>query len=118
MFVDAVLATIRSDIGVDLSSERNRLIELCNSEGHEAVIYRLADDNAQTNPIDNQAFVDAEYNRAFVFTQYAGLFAARCRYGRLSFLAGPDERRTASRCLKAARDGLLVHYVSGIPTAL
>jgi hypothetical protein len=36
------------------------------------VMYRLSDDNAQTNPIDNRAFIDAEYNRAFVFTQYAG----------------------------------------------
>jgi integrase len=35
-------------------------------------MYRLADDNAQTNTINNQAFIDAEYNRAFVFTQYAG----------------------------------------------
>ena len=33
---------------------------------------RLADDNPQTNPINNRAFIDAEYNRAFVFTQYAG----------------------------------------------
>ena len=36
------------------------------------MLYRLADDNAQTNPINNRAFIDAEYNRAFVFTQYAG----------------------------------------------
>ena len=29
-------------------------------------------DNVQTNPINNRALIDAEYNRAFVFTQYAG----------------------------------------------
>ena len=35
-------------------------------------MYRLADDNTQTNPINNRAFIDAEYNRAFVATQYFG----------------------------------------------
>jgi hypothetical protein len=35
------------------------------------VLYRLADDNA-TNPINNRAFLDAEYNRSFVITQYFG----------------------------------------------
>lgn len=68
-FVDAVLATIKNDIGVDLTSQRAALISL-GSRG--AVIYRLADDNTQTNPINNRAFVDAEYNRAFVATQYFG----------------------------------------------
>ena len=71
-FVDAVLATIKNDIGVDLISQRTALINLLNSGGRGAVLYRLADDNVQTNPIDNRAFIDAEYNRAFVFTQYAG----------------------------------------------
>ena len=32
----------------------------------------LADDNVQTNPIDNRTFIDGEYNRVFVFTQYVG----------------------------------------------
>jgi len=35
------------------------------------VLYRLADDNAQ-NPITNQAFIDAEYNRQFALTLYFG----------------------------------------------
>jgi hypothetical protein len=70
-FVDAMLATIQNDIGVNLSSQRNGLIALFNSGGRGAVLYRLADDNA-TNPIDNRAFIDAEYNRAFVATQYFG----------------------------------------------
>jgi hypothetical protein len=71
-FVDAVLATIRDDSGVDLSSERNALTTLFNSGGRAAVMYCLADDNAQTNTIHNRAFIDAEYNRAFVVTQYFG----------------------------------------------
>jgi hypothetical protein len=71
-FIDAVLATIRDDSGVDLSSQRGALMTLFNSGGRGAVMYRLADDNTQTNPINNRHLIDAEYNRAFVFTQYAG----------------------------------------------
>jgi hypothetical protein len=71
-FVDAVLGTVKNDIGVDLTAQRPALINLFNSGGRGAVIYRLADDNTQTNSINNRAFIDAEYNRAFVATQYFG----------------------------------------------
>lgn len=76
-FVDTLLATVTKDIGVDLKSQRQALISLYNqagsgNAGRGVVMYRLGDDNVQTNPIDNRAFIDAEYNRAFVFTQYAG----------------------------------------------
>jgi YD repeat-containing protein len=71
-FVDAVLATIRTDLGVDLTAQRQALINLFNAGGRGNVIYRLADDSAQGNPINNRLLIDAEYNRAFVFTQYAG----------------------------------------------
>lgn len=72
-FVDAVLATIKNDSGADLTAERSALTTLFfNGEGRAGVMYRLADDAARTNPINNRKFVDAEYNRAFVFTQYAG----------------------------------------------
>jgi hypothetical protein len=71
-FVDALLTTLRVDIGVDLAFQRQALISLFNSGGRGNVIYRLADDNLVTNPISNSAFIDAEYNRAFVYTQYAG----------------------------------------------
>ncbi len=76
-FVDSVLATIKNDIGVDLASQRSALINLFNQAGggnggRGAVLYRLADDNVQTNPINNRSFIDAEYNRAFVATQYFG----------------------------------------------
>jgi YVTN family beta-propeller protein len=67
-FVDALLLNIMTDSGADLALQRDALIAL-GSRG--AVLYRLADDN-QTNPINNRAFIDAEYNRAFVFSQYAG----------------------------------------------
>jgi Tol biopolymer transport system component len=75
-FVDAVLTTIKNDIGVDLSSQRFALLSLGNGlppdKARGAVMYRLADDNAQTNPINNRAFIDAEYNRSFVLGQYFG----------------------------------------------
>lgn len=71
-FVDAILLTIKNDIGPDLTFQRLALIDLFNSGGRGNVVYRLADDNLVTNPINNAAFIDAEYNRAFVFTQYAG----------------------------------------------
>ena len=71
-FVDAVLATIRNDLGVDLATQRAALITLYNSGGRGAVMYRLADDNWLTNPINNRSLIDAEYNRAFVTTQYYG----------------------------------------------
>ncbi|HEX8096703.1 MAG TPA: FG-GAP-like repeat-containing protein, partial [Pyrinomonadaceae bacterium] len=63
-FVDSLLANIKADIGVDLSSQRDALISLFNSGGRGAVLYRVADDNAQSNPVNNKAFIDAEYNRA------------------------------------------------------
>src|SRR5207302_7108438 len=69
-FVDAVLAIMKNDTGVDLTAQRNALITLFNSGGRGAVMYRLADDNA-TNPIENSAFINEEYDRAFVFTEYA-----------------------------------------------
>ncbi len=71
-FVDALLATIKNDIGPDLTSQRPALIAVFNAGGRGAVMLQLADDDAQANPVNNRAFIDAEYNRAFVFTQYAG----------------------------------------------
>jgi len=70
-FVDAILATIQSADSVDLSGQRQALIDQYNLGGRGMVLYRLADDNAQ-NPINNQAFINAEYNRQFALTLYFG----------------------------------------------
>ncbi len=87
-FVDAVLATIQSDLGVNLSSQRTALINLYNSGGGRGpVIYRLADDNAQ-NPINNRLLIDAEYNRAFVATQYFGYLRRDADLGGINFWLG------------------------------
>jgi hypothetical protein len=70
-FVDAILATIKNDLGVDLTSQRGSLIAL-GSRG--TVLYRLANDDLQggNGGINNRAVIDAEYNRAFVYTEYGG----------------------------------------------
>lgn len=68
-FVDAILLTINNDLHVDLTSQTAALNAL-GSRG--AVLYRLADDNLATNPINNRPLIDTEYNRAFVYTEYGG----------------------------------------------
>jgi hypothetical protein len=87
-FVDAILARITADSGVSLTSQRTALINLFNQGGRGAVLYRLADDNLQTNPINNRAFIDAEYNRSFVYTQYAGYLRRDADTGGFLFWLG------------------------------
>jgi hypothetical protein len=70
-FIAAVLQNIQSADGIDLSAQTSTLTTLFNTGGRGAVIYRLADDNAN-NPVANQAFINVEYNRAVVTTQYFG----------------------------------------------
>lgn len=71
-FVDAILNAVSDSSGVSLISQRSALIALHHAGGRGAVLFALADDNLEASPINNRAFVDAEYNRAFVFSQYAG----------------------------------------------
>ena len=73
---------------VDLTSQRAALITLFNSGGRGAVMYRLADDNVQTNPVNNRTFIDAEYNRAFVATQYFGYLRRDSDIGGFLFWLG------------------------------
>jgi hypothetical protein len=87
-FVDAILATIANATGVNLNSQRTALINLFNSGGRSAVLYRLADDNAQTNPINNRSFIDEEYNRAFVATEYFGYLRRDSDMGGFLFWLG------------------------------
>ena len=76
-FVGAVLANIQNADGVDLSSQQSALVTRYNSvgggnAGRAQVIYLLSLDDAQNNPINNRAFVNAEYNRQFALTLYFG----------------------------------------------
>lgn len=86
-FVSAVLATIKNDLGVNLSSQSAALLTLFNSGGRGAVLYRLADQNT-TNPISNQAFIDEEYNPTFVFSQYSGYLRRDADIGGFLFWLG------------------------------
>jgi hypothetical protein len=76
LFVDAILANIQAADNVDLTAQRQILIDQYNNAGggnagRGQVLYRLADDNAQ-NPFNNQGFINAEYNRQFALTLYFG----------------------------------------------
>jgi CSLREA domain-containing protein len=86
-FVDAILNTIMTDIGVNLTSQRTALIAL---GSRAAVVYRLANDDLQggNGGINNRAFIDAEYNRAFVVTQYFGYLRRDGDIGGILFWKG------------------------------
>ena len=89
-FVNAVLATIQSASGVDLSSQSATLINHFNNGGRGMVMFHLANDywngcnrlpGSPAAPcvpagsgaaVDNRVFIDAEYNRSFVYSQYSG----------------------------------------------
>jgi hypothetical protein len=89
-FVAAVLATIQSASGVDLSSQSATLIDHFNTGGRGLVMFHLANDywngcdrlpGSPAAPcvpagfgaaVDNRPFIDAEYNRSFVYSQYSG----------------------------------------------
>jgi hypothetical protein len=89
-FVNALLGTIQNASGVDLSSQSSALITHFNSGGRGLVMFHVANDywngchrlpGSPAAPcvpagfgaaVDNRAFIDAEYNRSFVFSQYSG----------------------------------------------
>ena len=86
-FIAALLQNIQATDGTDLTAQTAGLLTLFNSGGRGAVLYRLADDNA-TNPIANQQFLNAEYNRAFVATQYFGYLRRNADIGGFLFWLG------------------------------
>ena len=86
-FVDAVLSTIMTDIGVNLTAQRMTLIGLPN---RAMVLYRLANDDSvgMNGGFDNHLFINAEYNRAFVVTQYFGYLRRDGDIGGILFWLG------------------------------
>jgi hypothetical protein len=64
-FVDLMLTVVRNYSGVDISSQRGALIALYDGTdaGKAAILRQVA---------DNQAVIDAEYNRSFVLMEYFG----------------------------------------------
>jgi hypothetical protein len=90
-FVDAILTTIQSSSGVTFSgADRDALVTHFDNGGRGLVMFHLANDywngcnrlpgspSAPCTPagfgsaVDNRAFIDAEYNRSFVYSQYSG----------------------------------------------
>ncbi|MEA2204292.1 MAG: hypothetical protein QOE77_1068 [Blastocatellia bacterium] len=90
-FVDAVLANIQSADGASFAAaDRTGLITHFNNGGRGLVMFHLANDywngcsrlpgspSAPCVPagmgaaVDNRVFIDAEYNRSFVYSQYSG----------------------------------------------
>ena len=91
-FVDAILANIQAADAVNLTALRQLLIDQYNNAGggnagRAMVLYRLADDNPQ-NPINNQAFINAEYNRQFALTLYFGYLRRNPDIGGFLFWQG------------------------------
>ena len=87
-FVDQVVATINGSTGVDLTSQKPALVNL---GSRAAVLYRLANDDPAAGGnggINNRGFVDAEYNRAFVYTQYGGYLRRDSDIGGFMFWLG------------------------------
>jgi hypothetical protein len=77
LFVDAVLANIQTADSVDLTGQRTTLINQYNSAGGSTagraqVMFLLSLDDAVNNAINNQTFINAEYNRQFALTLYFG----------------------------------------------
>ncbi|MGI8656828.1 MAG: DUF4214 domain-containing protein [Pyrinomonadaceae bacterium] len=62
-FVDALAATIKSTSGVNLSTLRSAYLSALQTGGRGLVVRQI---------IEDQAFQQAEYNRAFVLMQYFG----------------------------------------------
>jgi hypothetical protein len=62
-FVDALLATVQHGSGIDLASERQRLIETGLTRDRASVIRTL---------VDLPSLVSAEFNPAFVLSEYFG----------------------------------------------
>jgi hypothetical protein len=90
-FVEAVLATIQTADGATLAvADRNALITHFNNGGRGLVMFHLANDywngcdrlpGSPAAPcvpagygaaVDNRPFIEAEYNRSFVYSQYSG----------------------------------------------
>jgi subtilisin family serine protease len=84
-FVDAMLGVIRVNSGVDLSSIRPNLIASYDgTDNGRAVILRQV--------ADNQAFIDAEYNRSFVLNEYFGYLRRDPEQGGYDFWLGQVNR--------------------------
>jgi hypothetical protein len=75
-FVDSVLATIKTADGVDLSGKRSTYVSDLSSKTRGAVVREM---------IDDQLFINAEYNPSFVLMQYFGYLRREADVGGYNF---------------------------------
>jgi Tol biopolymer transport system component len=101
-FVTEVLNTIKNDLGADLTPQKGNLITNFNTGGRALVMFHLANDywnkcaggTAPCLPagfgtaVDNRLLIDAEYNRAFVLTEYWGYLRRNPDLGGFTFWLG------------------------------
>jgi hypothetical protein len=67
-FVDALLASVQQSSGVDLTGERDSLLSSYNSGANQVESRSLV----LRDVADSSALMQAEYNSAFVLTEYFG----------------------------------------------
>ena len=106
----AYVAGLNANIGFLLSpAELGALADGINNgtETRGTVLRKMA---------DNQKFIDAEYNRAFVVTEYFGYLRRDGDIGGVLFWLG--QVSSAIRNVITERDGLLVHHFGRVPVAL
>jgi hypothetical protein len=127
-FVNAVLATIQSASNVDLSSEAPLLISHFNMGGRGRVMFHLANDYwngcnrlpgspaapcvpAGSGPaVDNRPFIDAEYNRSFVYSQYSGYLRRDADIG--GFLFWLNQVSTAPPRNASKQKGMVCAFIT------
>ena len=113
-FVDAVVANIQAADGADLSAQKAALVAL-GTRG--AVMYRIVNDDLAggNGGINNRAFIDAEYNRSFVASEYFGYLRRDADIGGFIFWLGQVNRFPVRSVSIQHANGLLVHHFSRIP---
>ncbi len=84
-FVDALLAVVQQDSGVNLSSQKPALVGLYDGtpNGRAAIVRQIA---------DNSAFIDGEYNKSFVYNEYAAYLRRDPEQGGYDFWLGQVNR--------------------------
>jgi hypothetical protein len=128
LFVDAVLANIQASDGVALSSQRQTLIDQYNSggggdAGRAMVLWHLSNDYWTTcagaapcvpagfgAPVDNRAFIDANYNRFFALVLYFGYLRRNPEIG--GFLFWQDAINQAPVRNQARQIALVCSFVT------
>ena len=135
--MDAVLATINTADGATFAAaDRTALITHFNNGGRGLVMFHLANDywngcnrlpGSPAAPcvpagygaaVDNRAFIDAEYNRSFVYSQYSGYLRRDGDIDGFIFWLNQVSAAPPRNVAKQHGDGLRLYYFSGVSVPL